>query len=360
MTRFRIGSFNVENLIGPEREYYRFARYTPAEYRAKVAWLAGQLRRMDADIIGFQEVFEEDALRDVLGAAGEDDAALAFAPNLSDGGVSDRKPGLAVLSRRGFAAAPETVQDLDPPIDMEFHHPGGGDAGHFALKRLSRPIQKLRIAVGGRVVTVFNCHLKSRLGEYVRPHGARHSPELDLLHYDAAGRAMGFLRAGLRRMAEAWVLRSLVLDELAHGHPVMITGDFNDTEGAVSSEIVRGEAPFVGDAPLRRPDAGKADDFHTAEEAARIDEQISAVHLHSAADLVAPARSRETALTTAFGNLDRILVSRHFHPDFPDGLGVIEDFLTLNDHILPKPPPDTTMASDHGQIVAQVRLRDRV
>ena len=36
-------------------------------------------------------------------------------------------------------------------------------------------------------------------------------------------------------MAEAWVLRRAVLDELEQGRPVMVLGDFNDGEHAVSS-----------------------------------------------------------------------------------------------------------------------------
>ena len=59
--------------------------------------------------------------------------------------------------------------------------------------------------MGDQVVTVFNCHLKSKLGEFIRPEGAPFAPEENLLSYDPVGRAMGSLRAGLRRMAEAWV-----------------------------------------------------------------------------------------------------------------------------------------------------------
>ena len=32
MTRFIIASFNVKNLIGADKEYYKFQSYTPAEY----------------------------------------------------------------------------------------------------------------------------------------------------------------------------------------------------------------------------------------------------------------------------------------------------------------------------------------
>ncbi|WP_439110491.1 hypothetical protein [Lentibacter sp.] len=48
MTRFTIASFNVKNLIGPDKEYYQFQSYTPEEYAWKEDWLADQLLSMDA------------------------------------------------------------------------------------------------------------------------------------------------------------------------------------------------------------------------------------------------------------------------------------------------------------------------
>ncbi len=53
MTQFRIASFNVKNLIGPDKEYYRFQSYTPEEYAWKEDWLADQIVNLNADIVGF-------------------------------------------------------------------------------------------------------------------------------------------------------------------------------------------------------------------------------------------------------------------------------------------------------------------
>ena len=148
MTQFNVSSFNVKNLIGPDREYYRFQTYTPEEYAWKEDWLADQLLTMDADIVGFQEIFEEQALRAVISetdARGNEandsnlpdrskpyrkkaifrklayepytDAALAFATNAADPGEPGRRrPGVAVLSRYGFDGTPEVIQDLDTPL----------------------------------------------------------------------------------------------------------------------------------------------------------------------------------------------------------------------------------------------------
>src|SRR6056297_2781925 len=244
MTEFTIASFNVKNLIGPDKEYYEFQSYTPEEYAWKEDWLADQLLSMDADIVCFQEIFEEEALRAVI----EETNARATALNAADQGEpGKRRPGVAILSRLGFAGEPEIIQDLPEPLEIPFQPLRGldaGDAGHYTIRRLSRPILKARVPVGDTVLTVFNCHLKSKLGEHITPPGADFAPEEDLTRYDPVGRALGSLRAALRRMAEAWVLRREIVAELKAGNPVMVLGDFNDGQHAVSSEIISGEVPF--------------------------------------------------------------------------------------------------------------------
>jgi hypothetical protein len=288
MTRFTIASFNVKNLIGADKEYYKFQHYTPEEYAWKQDWMADQVLTLDADIVGFQEIFEEDALRDVIAEADRrgiesneatvpdsskryhrkaifrklayapyTDASLAFAPNVNDSSQpGHRRPGVATISRFGFADTPEIIQELEQPLDIPMSALGGGeDAGFYRLTRLSRPILKTRIPVNGQVITVFNCHLKSKLGEFITPQGVDFAPEVVLTAYDPAGRALGALRAALRRMAEAWVLRAAILDELDLGHPVMVLGDFNDGEHAVSSEIISGETPFKNYSWMLRHDA---------------------------------------------------------------------------------------------------------
>ncbi|MCB1336255.1 MAG: endonuclease/exonuclease/phosphatase family protein [Maritimibacter sp.] len=398
--RFSIASFNVKNLIGPDREYYRFQSYTPEEYAWKRDWLAAQLVDLDADVIGFQEIFEKDALADViaeasararalneavipdkgksyhrkvifdkLGVAPWDGAALAFAPNAADAGVpGERRPGVAVLSRLGFAGKPEVIQDLPRPLTIPFQPlrglDGALDAGSFTLRRLSRPILKVRIPVGERIITLFNCHLKSKLGEYITPPGAPYAPEADLTRYDPAGRALGALRAALRRMAEAWVLRREIVTELAHGNPVVALGDFNDGEHAVSSEIVSGEMPFKNYAWMLRHDADCYDDRYSAEEHKAITEAVERTRLHSAEGLFVKKSMRDMVYTSAFGgvyeSIDQILLSRHFHPDFAGAIAEMEYFSVLNDHITDGSHPEAPynkLASDHGQIKAHLRLK---
>ncbi|QIE44855.1 alpha-1,4 polygalactosaminidase [Pseudohalocynthiibacter aestuariivivens] len=400
MTEFTIASFNVKNLIGPDKEYYEFQTYTPEEYAWKEDWMADQVLTLDADIIGFQEIFEEAPLRAVvdeasrraevlnaasvpdktkryhrkvifrkLAATGYAGASLAFAPNAADTGEpGKRRPGVAILSRMGFAGQPEIIQDLPKPLIIPFQPlrglDGDTDAGSFALRRLSRPILKARIPVGDQTITVFNCHLKSKLGEHIKPDGADFAPEANLTRYDPVGRALGSLRAAIRRMAEAWVLRAEIVAELRAGHPVMVLGDFNDGEHATSSEIIAGEVPFKNYQWMLRHDAKDRGDRYTAEEHQQITEDVEAVRLHSAEKLFVRKSLRDMVYTSAFGgiyeSIDQIYMSRHFHPDFDARIGDMSYFSVFNDHITDgshAEAPYNKLASDHGQIMAHMRLR---
>lgn len=394
MTHFTIASFNVKNLIEADQEYYKYEHYTPEEHAWKQAWLSDQVLTMNADIIGFQEIFSEGSLRAVIAEADElgeaaneanipdrskkyarkaifrklayesyRDAALAFAPNANDGAPGARRPGLAILSRHGFTEPPQVMQDLPEPLDIPFRDLDGSDGGHYRIKRLSRPMMKARIPVGGQVITVFNCHLKSKLGELDKPAGAPFPPAADLVHYDAAARAMGSLRAGLRRMAEAWVLRREIIAELEAGNPVMVLGDFNDSEHAVSSEIITGEVPFKNYSWMRRHDAKHRSDRYSAEENEIIQEKVNRTRLHSAEKLFVRKSLRDMVYTSAFGgvfeSIDQILMSHHFHPDNPDRIGQMEYFSVLNDHLTDGSHPEAPynkLASDHGQIIAHMQL----
>ncbi|WP_425040822.1 endonuclease/exonuclease/phosphatase family protein [Primorskyibacter sp. S187A] len=396
MTDFTIASFNVKNLIGADQEYYRFQSYTPEEYAWKKDWLSDQLLTMDADIVGFQEVFEEGALSDVvdettqrarelnnvvipdktkryrkraifrrLASDGYAGAEIAFAPNAADGGTpGKRRPGVAILSRHPILET-EIIQDLPEPLVIDFPalRGMGGDGGRYTLERVSRPILKARIQVGSEVITVFNCHLKSKLGEFITPESDDFPPEADLTHYDPVARALGGLRAALRRMAEAYVLRRAIVAEIKAGRCVIAMGDFNDGENAVSSEIVSGEHPFKNYAWMLRHDATHGGDRYSREEDKQIRGDVEAVKLYSAEKLFVRKSLRDMVFTAAFGgnfeSIDQIYLSRHFHPENPNRIGEMTYFSVLNDHLTDGSHPEAPynkLASDHGQIVAHMSL----
>ncbi len=398
MSNFTIASFNTKNLIGSDKEYYRFESYTPEEYAWKENWLADQLYAMNADIVCFQEIFEQAALESVIDhfnitAAELNDNVipdqskryrrkaifhklkvkqyqkdqLFFASNDQDGKPGQRRPGLAMVSRHGFEETPMVIQTLAEPITIQFPalDKSNGVAGEFTIKSLSRPIIKAKVKVGKQVLTIYNCHLKSKLGEYLLSDGQSYPDEFNLLSYDPAARALGELRAMLRRSAEAYVLRKYIAQSIDAGEAVMVMGDFNDSEYSVSSSMIKGEKPFKNYAWMRRHDAEHKGDRYSDEEDKAIREQIEKYQLQSAEMQFIKNSQRDMVYTTAFNgvyeSIDQILMSKALIDGSVNAVGKMDYFSVFNDHITNgahDEAPYNKLASDHGQIMAHMRLFD--
>jgi len=401
MSEFTIASFNVKNLISANQEYYRFEKYTDEEYAWKSQWTVNQLLTMSADVVCFQEIFDEKALLEVIAQTNEEgreqndqvvpdkskryhrkaifkklafDAypkdSVFFAKNIHDGKPGKRRPGLAIASRFGFEGTPEVIQQLDKPLEIQFpklrSYKGESEelAGAYRLESLSRPIIKASINVGGTSVTVFNCHLKSKLGEYIVDNGSDFPAEADLVDYSPVERAIGEARAMMRRTAEALVLREAVVKELKKGNPVMVLGDFNDGESSVSTAVIRGERPFKNYAWMRRHDAKNQHQRYSEQEDTIIRDQINKYQLVSAETLFIKKSQRDMLFTSAFGgvyeSIDQILFSQHFNAENADSLGEMEYFSVFNDHLTDGAHPEAPynkLASDHGQIMAHMSFK---
>jgi endonuclease/exonuclease/phosphatase family metal-dependent hydrolase len=164
-------------------------------------------------------------------------------------------------------------------------------------------------------------HLKSRRPDY-RASDSGDDPHLY---------ALACLRSLVRRGTEATALRVL-LTEMAHTNrrPRIVMGDFNDVADSVTTEIVLGE----GTPPLERMyDAVRVQRYQDGQR----DVGFSIMH-----------GSRHSTI-------DHILVSPEFNPALPEAIGEVLDVVYLNDHLnlgLPE-------ASDHGQVLARLRLFPR-
>lgn len=63
-TTLRIATLNLLNYLAPPNAYYQFDNiYDQQQWQAKQRWLDGHIRLLNADIIGFQEVFSPSELK---------------------------------------------------------------------------------------------------------------------------------------------------------------------------------------------------------------------------------------------------------------------------------------------------------
>ena len=166
-TTLRFATLNLQNLQLPgEALYPKTARYSVADYEAKVAWLGGVVKRLDADVLGVQELWTPRCLYDVFASADLDQAYKLVTTMPVDAVGSAISVGLAV--RKNLASGtPEWIEDfpselvlkkrkaVPPTPDYEM----SVDIDHF-----SRPVLRCRVtAAFGDPIDVFVVHLKSKL-----------------------------------------------------------------------------------------------------------------------------------------------------------------------------------------------------
>ena len=318
----RFATFNVCNLAPAGVQLYdNLPPLSEQEYEAKVDWTAQQLDQLDADVVGFQEIFSQAALRDVLSRSRKYRNALhaGFDP---DPRATRLTPNVALVSRLPLAAAPS--------VYAEFPQGVLSDSGDPNSDRFARaPLHAQVVLANETIVDVVVVHLKSRRPDYRRDDSGE-----EPLHF-----ALANLRSLVWRGTEAVALRVLLSKVMKDGgRPCIVMGDFNDTADAVTTTIVLGANANPG-LECEPGEALRGRMFDCAQIQLRQD------HL------------RHVGYTTVheghYSTIDHVLVSEEFNPASPRAIGEVLDVTYMNDH-LSQQRPET---SDHGQVLVRLRLR---
>ncbi len=317
---FRVGTFNVLNLILPNLVYYGKEKYTQEQYDKKITWIAQQLDNMQVDIVGFQEVFSEEALKDVLKKTKNlKDAHIFMAKN-----PETDKPSVAVVSRFPITHT-QSHHQLQVPLALE-----GMEA--MPVEKFTRPIAEVEIEIKeGKKIHFFVAHLKSKRPMLLE-NETRDNP-LD--------QAKGEARSLLCRINEAINLRAVLLDKLKNrGCPVILVGDLNDTTTAVTTQIVSGNPPF-----RKWP--------------IEVKKKIWDVVLYHVKNLQARKSMQDMYYTHVhnghYESLDHILVSQEFLGENKNSDWAVEYVRVFNDHLVDSTLSDDEVnywQSDHAQVVA--------
>ena len=331
-----IGTFNLKNLIKDGKKIYTNSKpvYTAQEYRDKVDWVGRVLSEMDADVIGFQEVWDVDALADCFKAVrlGSDyDIIGRDAPNRFQVQV-------AFAVKKGLIRGAEAWHDNFPPEAIFIKRKTSTSTNHMKIDidNFSRPILEIRIKPrrrGAPEMSLFNVHLKSKRPMRLDKTESNKLPAEDETPIRSA-------LSTIRRAAEAAALRMLLNERmLGNDDPFVVLGDLNDDYLSVSTTIVTGEPSYklfegsrVGARATKSGDLG----------------------LYSTQMLKQYRSLRNVYYTHIHKNklevLDHILVSEQFYDHSPKRIWAFHDAKYWNDHL--EKPSMSGVTSDHGIVVA--------
>jgi endonuclease/exonuclease/phosphatase family metal-dependent hydrolase len=249
---FRIATFNALNLNAPGHGFIGRpdeGPFTAGTFATRTERTVAVLDRLNADIVGFQEVFSEAALKQVVarsvhladaavlapgavpvpGAVGQDGLPVSDGPYV---GIASRFP---ILRHDSLPNFPEGLA-ITVPVGL---HDAVETMHLLGIRGYERPLLRAEIDVPGLPgLVVLVAHLKSK----------RHKLLSGEDENDPVVKALGALRSLIVRAAEAAGLRAQILRERetwidGRRRPVIVLGDLNDDLRSVTTGIILGDRP---------------------------------------------------------------------------------------------------------------------
>lgn len=318
-----VGSSNLLNLALPGRQFYpNQDPYSARDYERKLTWLGEMLRRLNTDIQGFQEVWDEQALQAAVARSGLS-RMKAVAPGAEHGAQGTPCVGLAT---RLAIEAVHSHADFAPSEAVEVPEQG--------LKtRFERPVLQatLRHARGQRL-HVLVAHLKSKRPRFLQDAAGQPLEDRD----DPRVQCRAALRSLITRGAEAAALRRLVIDLIHRSQePLILLGDMNDGPFSVTSQLIAAQDAVAYDRKARDAALFHAVDVQS-EPGLRRDMLYS--HVHQGWPEL----------------LDQIWVSEEWVAGSRGAIGDVRRVEVFNDHLH---EGRDRSRSDHGFVRALLRIK---
>lgn len=310
---------NVLNLALPERVFYDADQvYSMPFYQNKVNWLAHYFGILRPDLIAVQEVWDEQALRDVMHKTGlhHYQVMVPGAENDQNRSGAQGTPCVGFVSRLKLL----NLQRFERlPTGCEVHLPEIGLHEHFSRA----PLLGLFETPRGQPFYVLTAHLKSQRPKFAEDAAGQliEDPR------DPKVRARAKMRSLCLRAAEAAALRSIVIDVLRGTQvPLVLMGDLNDGAHSVTTQLIADTSEVMYDRSAR-----------------------DVVLFNASEHQQGQALKRDVAYSHVFQGypevLDHVLVSEEFLPESRYSLGQVLRVDYFNDHL--KLERDRSF-SDHG------------
>lgn len=331
------GTFNLFNLNEPGLPIYTDeGGWSEAEYERKIEWTAHNIRSLQPDIFGFQELWHANSIKRALEQSKLHDDYELLAPPDANG----KRIVNAAIVRKGLRrGAARWIRDFPDKFILK----SSGDdpqtpAISVAINNFSRPVLHFQIKPRDKrdEVHVYVCHFKSKAPTKVFKEKWF---KADDATYKKHATAIGAALSTIRRTAEATALRFILTEQMKETRtPVVVIGDVNDSQHSNTVNIMTEQPRFlVGDS------IGGGD-----------------ISLYTAQTLQEYRNSRDVYYTyihqDIMESLDHILVSEEFYDNSRKRVWMFDGMVVNNDHLnTEKHKEDGT--NDHGIVCARFKYK---
>lgn len=336
-TKITFASCNLYNLNLPSMRMYNNTHGWDQDiYDKKIAWTARSMREMPADVWGFQELWHQDALSDLLKAAEMDGTYTLLTPPNHNG---DKIVCAGAVRTDILVGEPEWITNFPEAVRLE----SGGDDPQTSeiivkINTFSRPVLHFVVKPrkNGEPIHVYVAHLKSKAPTRIYREGwYKENKDTYAPHSEALGSAL----STIRRTAEATALRVILNAKMKNtDEPVVVLGDLNDGQHSNTLNVITGQPNYLFGESL----GGGDTDLYTvgAMQQYRSLRDVYYTHIYQ--------NTRES--------LDHILVSQEFYDNSKKRIWLFDGMEVSNDHLNDDNHKETG-TTDHGIVRARFEYR---
>ena len=358
----KIATFNLFNYLEPPNAFYEFERiYSAEQWQKKQRWISEYLREYQPDIIGFQEVFSTESLKDLVLAQGYTYFAVVDQPQVIDDFIYKR-PVVAIASRYPIVDVAAVTANTTLAETL-------GLASDFTFSR-----KVLRATIDAPHIGYCDCyvvHFKSKRSmlEFDDRHH-NYSPEKNITESLKAQVAGGW-GSTIQRGSEATLLMIEMIERReATGHPMVLMGDFNNTlTDGVLSHLLTNNLRYVSgidrDKYLAKYCLQDAWDLYrlalTNEAGNDASNEVSDQTSINTDEQTTQEKNLIRTPTHYFGAgssvLDYILLSCEFDASYHDSLYQVSAYDTYDRHLINPIFERDGESTDHGIVLVTLTLR---
>ena len=329
--KIRIGTFNLYQFVKPPYSWYtKKEKFNPIQWEEKTNWIKKQIKKMDCDIIGFQEVFSVKALQELTKELG-----FEYFKTVDIAKLSKTNPKVyvstlvAIASKYPITKLHNIKANFKSLKKHDFYD-------KFDFSRL--PIKASILLPNNQDLIVYVSHLKSnRDNEFEYVFNKTHTLEDKKKQVDKALKE-GFSNSLKQRLCEASSLFFNIKKTI--DTPTIFLCDLNDKEFSITIDALCNEK------------------YHDED----LDENLILNDAHNLFEKEVynphPEAKEEIRTATSYfaskGNvLDYIFVSNAFNEKKEDHIAKINSYEVINEHLITN-HNGSLLASDHAQVVCEI------
>lgn len=332
--KIRVGTFNLFQFVEPPYSWYeKKDKFTQEQWIEKKTWIKEQITLMNCDVIGFQEVFSQKALKDLCKELGFEYFVTVDTPKVHE------KNDLIYISTTVALASKYPISNIK---NVKTHMPSVKKhylKGKFKFART--PIKADITLENQETITIYVCHLKSnRENEFEYIFKEEHSLEQKNEQVQKALKE-NFSKSLKQRLCEA---SSLFFDmKKLKEKPYILLCDLNDRLHSITIDALSNN---------RYHDENRKETFILKDAYYEHERKIYNPHPEQK-----EIKREATSYYIGKGNvLDFIFISNVFSKKNKDSIANVENYEIFNKHI-EENHDGSILKSDHAQVVCQLNFK---